>query len=132
MPIEVEDIVPIVEETVNKTVEEESVVEESVVDKTVVEVDAPKKRRPGRPAGAKNKPKSEAAPPVEQPKKKKAKIVVQAPPPSESESEEEQPPPPSPSTQRKNQWSAYRQKQVDNFQARQAHYSKKLENLLGY
>jgi hypothetical protein len=55
----------------------------------------------------------------------------------ESESEEEEEaapatPPPSPSTQRRNQWVAYRQRQVDQYQARQAHYTNVIDKMLGF
>jgi hypothetical protein len=100
---------------------------------------APKKR--GRPAGAKNKPKAKAEPappappapaaaaPTKSKTKKKAVVV-------ESESEEEAAapvtPPPSPSTHRRNQWVAYRQRQVDQYQARQAHYTNVIDKMLGF
>jgi len=63
------------------------------------------------------------------------KTVVAPPPPSESESEqeeEEESPPPSPSTQRRSQWAAYRQKQVDAHQARQTHYMRSVDKMLGF
>jgi hypothetical protein len=138
MTIEVEDIVQSAAVDVeNFDVETAAVVEtvaavdiENVDVETAAAVDvAPKKR--GRPAGAKNKAKVDDTPVTVQAKKKKA--VVPPPPPSESESESEEPlPPPSPSTERRNQWTAYRQKQVDNYQARQAHYLKKLDKMLGF
>ena len=139
MTIEVEDIVPAVVENADVVVENADAVVENAapvvenvapVVENVETVDVPAKKTRGRPAGAKNKAKAADVPPVTAQVKKKAKVVVAPPPPSESESEEE--PPPSPSTQRRNQWAAYRQKQVDNYQLRQAHYSKKLDKMLGF
>ena len=59
--------------------------------------------------------------------KRKPKMIVYI-----SESEEEPTPPPSPGTQRKNEWAAYRQKQVDAHQARSAHYTKALDKMLAF
>ena len=54
-----------------------------------------------------------------------------APPPVyESESEEEAPL--SPMSQRRAQWAAYRQAQVDAHQARTTHYSKALDRMLAF
>ena len=121
---------------------------------------APKKR--GRPPGSKNKPKppsevvseavsevvSEVAPAASLPKvkaKPKAKPAAapaesvrmkraapkRVPPPVyESESEEEAPL--SPMSQRRAQWAAYRQAQVDAHQARVSHYSKALDRMLAF
>ena len=135
MPIEVENIVEpapaATEEPEAPAAQEEPPVLEAVEP-------APKKR--GRPPGSRNKPRvpEEPAPVVEAPKAKpKPKKVKLAPPPppSESESEaseEDESEPPSPATQRKNQWTQYRQRQVDAHQQRITGYTNLLDKMLTF
>ena len=112
----------------------------------------PKGKARGRPPGSKNRPKAVSSIPVaaaqeleeeslpeeedsqpvivysrdsRQRKPKKVPQIVYI-----SESEEE--PPPSPATQRRNEWAAYRQKQVNAHQARSAHYTKALDKMLAF
>ena len=72
------------------------------------------------------------AAPIESVHMKRAapKRVPKPPPVCESESEEETPL--SPTSQRRAQWAAYRQAQVDAHQARTAHYSKALDRMLAF
>ena len=138
MPIEVEDIIA---EPAPATTEEPeapaSVPLGGPVERATPEP-APKKR--GRPPGSKNKPKpvpEEPAPvqeaPKAKPKPKKAKVTP-PPPPSESEDESEadEPEPLSPATQRKNQWTQYRQRQVDAHQSRVTGYTNILDKMLHF
>ena len=91
-------------------------------------MERPKAKARGRPRGSKNQPKAQIQSEDEEViVKKKPKKVVYI-----SESEEEATPPPSPGTQRKNEWAAYRQKQVDAHQARSAHYTKALDKMLAF
>ena len=128
MPIEVEDIEK-GEDTQGNAQNNGQIVQDSPGNDQdtpeKVEATAPKKK--GRPPGAKNKTKP-PPPPVQT--KKRSKVVVE--PESESESEEAPTPPPSPATQRRSQWAAYRQKQVDAHQARQNHYTQALDKMLGF
>ena len=92
------------------------------------EVERPKAKARGRPRGSKNRSKAPAEEEEEEViVKRKPKKVVYI-----SENEEEATPPPSPGTQRKNEWDAYRQKQVDAHQARTAHYTKSLDKMLAF
>ena len=93
------------------------------------EAERPKNRAHGRPPGSKNRPKAPAEEEEEEViVKRKPKKVVYI-----SESEDEQvTPPPSPGTQRKNEWAAYRQKQINAHQARTAHYTKSLDKMLAF
>jgi hypothetical protein len=83
-------------------------------------------------AKAKPKAKPAAAPAESEPRVKRAapKRVPKPPPVYESESEEEVPL--SPVSQRRAQWAAYRQAQVDAHQARTVHYSKALDRMLAF
>ena len=58
------------------------------------------------------------------------KRAPKPPPAYESESEEEVPL--SPMSQRRAQWAAYRQAQVDAHQARTAHYARALDRMLAF
>ena len=132
MPIEVEALAP--EEATEAT---EVVTEPTLSHTPPPEEAAPRElvQRPtakarGRPRGSKNRPKAQAEEEEETPEelvvvKRKPKKVVYI-----SESEEEAPP--SPGTQRKNEWAAYRQKQVNAHQARSAHYTKALDKMLAF
>ena len=83
------------------------------------------------PPKAKAKPKAKAtAAPAESVRVKRAAPKRVPPPVYESESEEE--PPLSPMSQRRAQWAAYRQAQVDAHQARTSHYSKALDRMLAF
>ena len=132
MPIEVEDVVPPLEEAtevrgfaIDPTQEITSPPEEAAPSP----VERPKAKARGRPRGSKNRPKAPAEEEEEEEVivKRKPKRIVYI-----SESEEEPTPPPSPGTQRKNEWAAYRQKQVNAHQARSAHYTKALDKMLAF
>ena len=83
------------------------------------------------PPKAKAKPKAKpTAAPAESVRVKRAAPKRAPPPVYESESEEDTPL--SPMSQRRAQWAAYRQAQVDAHQARTAHYSKALDRMLAF
>jgi hypothetical protein len=83
------------------------------------------------PPKVKAKAKATAALTESVPTKRAAPKRVPKPPAVyESESEEEMPL--SPMSQRRAQWAAYRQAQVDAHQARTAHYSKALDRMLAF
>ena len=158
MPIEVTDILP----EGAAAAEETTPPEEEVPEATPEEAPAPAPKKRGRPVGSKNKLKTpsevasevagEVAPaaspptakakakakakatpaPIESVHMKRAapKRVPKPPPVYESESEEETPL--SPTSQRRAQWAAYRQAQVDAHQARTAQYSKALDRMLAF
>ena len=139
MPIEVENIVEPAPVAMEEPEAPASVPLEGAVEQPIPEP-APKKR--GQPPGSKNKPKpvpEEPAPAPEEPKPKskpakKAKIAP-PPPPSESgseASEEDESEPPSPATQRRTQWTQYRQRQVDAHQARVTGYKNILDKMLHF
>ena len=109
----------------------------------------PKSKARGRPPGSKNRPKAVSSIPVaaaqepeevplpeeeeSQPvivysRERKPKKVPQIVYISESEEEA----PLSPATQRRNEWAAYRQKQINAHQARSAHYTKALDKMLAF
>ena len=97
----------------------------------------PKGKARGRPPGSKNRPKAVSSIPVaaaqELEEEEEEEVIVKRKPKKVvyiSESEEE--PPPSPATQRRNEWAAYRQKQVNAHQARSAHYTKALDKMLAF
>ena len=161
MPIEVSDIVP-TPAPLESAAAEEADPEEEEATPEVEGAPAPAPKKRGRPPGSKNNPKppsevvseavsevvSEVAPAASLPKAKakpKAKPAAapaesvrmkraapkRVPPPVyESESEEEAPL--SPMSQRRAQWAAYRQAQVDAHQARVSHYSKALDRMLAF
>ena len=132
MPIEVEAFAP--EEAtkeatavaIDPTQEITSPPEEAATEELV---ERPKAKARGRPRGSKNRPKAQAQSEEEEEVivKRKPKKVVYI-----SATEEEATPPPSPGTQRRNEWAAYRQKQVNAHQARSAHYTKALDKMLAF
>ena len=135
MPIEVEDVgEEEATEVGEDTTESPEPVSNSPVSEAVPERPKTSAKSRGRPPGSRNKPKPLPEPVTEEvieevivKKKKTPKKVVYI-----SESEEEPTPPPSPGTQRKNEWAAYRQKQVNAHQARSAHYTKALDKMLAF
>ena len=155
MPIEVEDIVE-PEDVASKTEVAPETADPSAADAADVEPAPVAKRGRGRPPGSKNKPRVEAPsepaapeptvpePPQPDPPKPVAKskpkakpaakrTKVVAPPPSEtSEESSEEEAPLSPAAQRRAQWTAYRQKQVDAHQQRVTHYTNALDKMLGF
>ena len=94
----------------------------------------PKAKARGRPPGSKNRPKAQPVAAAEELEEEEEEVIVKRKPKKKvvyvSESEEE--PPPSPATQRRNEWAAYRQKQVNAHQARSAHYTKALDKMLAF
>ena len=92
----------------------------------------PKAKARGRPRGSKNRPKAPAVAVPEELDEEEEVIVKRKPKKVVYISESEEEPPPSPGTQRRNEWAAYRQKQVNAHQARSAHYTKALDKMLAF
>ena len=134
MPIEVEALAP--EEATEEVIES---TQDNSHTPPPEEMERPTAKACGRPRGSKNRPKAQAQAQAEEEEKEEAApeelVIVKRKPKKVvyiSESEEEATPPPSPGTQRKNEWAAYRQKQVNAHQARSAHYTKALDKMLAF
>jgi len=142
MAIEVEDVVEELGATPSAEPEMEdakaSQDDSAVKVKEATAEEKPKGKARGRPPGSKNRPKAQPVaaeqeleeeedpqPVIVKRKPKKVPQIVYI-----SESEEEAPP--SPATQRRNEWAAYRQKQINAHQARSAHYTKALDKMLAF